>query len=74
MSSTSLVIAKLPAAPCQERQSLGPVITRPRVGLRPIVLVQEAGIRMEPPPSLAPAIGTILLATAAPAPPEEPPG
>ena len=34
----------------------------------------EAGVRIEPPPSLAWAAGTIPAATAAAAPPEEPPG
>ena len=35
---------------------------------------QEAGVRIEPPPSLAWAAGTMPAATAAAAPPEEPPG
>ena len=34
----------------------------------------EAGIRMEPPPSLACASGTMPEATAAAAPPDDPPG
>ena len=69
MSVTERVMAKLPAAPCQERQSVGPVTIRPRVGFKPMVPVQEAGIRMEPPPSLAAARGRSPAATAAPAPP-----
>jgi hypothetical protein len=36
--------------------------------------VQDAGIRIDPPPSLAWATGAMPAATAAPAPPEEPPG
>ena len=36
--------------------------------------MQAAGIRIEPPPSLAPAAGTMPAATAAPDPPDEPPG
>jgi len=43
------------------------------VGFIPNRPQQEAGIRIEPPPSLALAIGTIPAATAAEAPPEEPP-
>ena len=43
------------------------------VGFNPINPVQEAGIRIEPPASLALAIGTIPLATAPALPPEEPP-
>ena len=48
--------------------------TRPREGLRPNSPQAEAGIRIEPPPSLAAAHGTMPAATAAAAPPEEPPG
>ena len=47
---------------------------RPRVGFNPNKPQQEAGIRMEPPPSLAVAIGTIPAATAAADPPLLPPG
>src|SRR6056297_3892878 len=47
---------------------------RPWVGLRPTSPVQEAGMRIEPPPSLAWAIGTMPDATAADAPPDDPPG
>jgi hypothetical protein len=42
--------------------------------LSPTSPQQEAGIRIEPPPSLAWATGTMPAATAAPEPPEEPPG
>ncbi len=35
---------------------------------------QEAGVRIEPPPSLAWAAGAMPAATAAAAPPEDPPG
>lgn len=48
--------------------------SRPRVGLRPTSPQQAAGIRIEPPPSLACAIGTTPAATSAAAPPEEAPG
>ncbi len=53
---------------------MGPSGTRARVGLRPNSPQQEAGIRIEPPPSLACAIGTTPAATAAAEPPDEPPG
>ena len=46
---------------------------RPRVGFKPTRPQHEAGMRMEPPPSLAWAAGTIPDATAAAEPPEEPP-
>ena len=51
---------------------LGPSGLRPRVGLRPTRPQHEAGMRIEPPPSLACASGTMPAATAA-AMPEEPP-
>src|SRR5690625_5439413 len=51
----------------------GPFETRPRLGLSPTRPQDAAGIRIEPPPSLACATGTIWEATAAPAPPLEPP-
>ena len=47
---------------------------RPRDGLSPTSPHQAAGIRIEPAPSLAWATGTSPAATAAQAPPEEPPG
>src|SRR5580704_3770573 len=46
---------------------------RPRVGLRPTRPQHDAGIRMDPPPSLACAAGTMPEATAAAEPPDEPP-
>jgi hypothetical protein len=46
---------------------------RPRLGLRPKTPQQLAGTRIEPPPSLPCAIGTIPAATAAAEPPELPP-
>ena len=52
----------------------GPTDTRPRAGFRPTSPQQAAGIRIEPPPSLPCATGTIPAATAAAAPPLEPPG
>src|SRR5450759_5382567 len=52
----------------------GPYGPIPRLVLRPTRPLQAAGIRTEPPPSLAPAAGTMPAATAAPDPPDEPPG
>src|SRR4051812_6176929 len=48
--------------------------TRPRDGFMPKRPQQAAGVRIEPPPSLAWAAGTMPAATAAAAPPDEPPG
>src|SRR5690606_12021132 len=52
----------------------GPAVMRARVGLRPNRPQQAAGMRMEPPPSVACAIGSRPAATAAAEPPLEPPG
>ncbi len=51
----------------------GPSEMRWRVGLRPTSPFCAAGMRIDPPPSFACAIGTIPDATAAPEPPLEPP-
>src|SRR5262249_57217124 len=51
----------------------GPWLTRPRVGLSPTKPHSLAGMRMDPPPSLACATATMPLATAAADPPDEPP-
>jgi hypothetical protein len=51
----------------------GPSDVRPRDGFSPTRPQQLAGMRIEPPPSLACATGTIPLATAAAEPPLEPP-
>ena len=47
--------------------------TRPLLGLSPTSPQHDAGMRIEPPPSLAWATGNIPAATAEPAPPLEPP-
>src|SRR5712691_7103817 len=47
---------------------------RPKCGLIPYTPQQEAGTRIEPPPSLPTASGPIPAATWAAAPPDEPPG
>ena len=51
----------------------GANVLRARVGFIPTRPQHDAGIRMEPPPSLAWATGTIPAATAAAEPPLEPP-
>src|SRR5262245_48324707 len=48
--------------------------TRPNDGLWPTMPQNDAGFRMDPPPSVPRASGPRPAATAAPAPPEEPPG
>ncbi len=53
---------------------IGPSVILPWLGFRPTSPQHEAGMRMEPPPSLACANGTMPLATAAAAPPLDPPG
>jgi hypothetical protein len=58
----------------QPSPTSGPAGLRPRVGFRPNSPQAEAGMRIDPPPSLACAMGTMPAATAAAAPPEEPPG
>src|SRR3990170_8315129 len=48
--------------------------TRPNEGFRPNRPVKEQGMRIEPPPAVPTASGPMPEATAAAAPPEEPPG
>ena len=55
------------------RSSSGISTSRPRDGLRPTRPQAAAGMRMEPPPSLAWAMGTTPAATSAADPPLEPP-
>src|SRR5699024_3220557 len=74
LSRTLRLSTKSIDAPCHWRPTPGPTGVRPRVGLSPNKPVKEAGMRMEPPPSLAPAIGTIPDAMAAAEPPLDPPG
>src|SRR5919197_3657073 len=59
--------------PARPSPKSGPMGLRPRDGLRPNKPHFEAGIRMLPPPSVACAMGRYPAATAAAAPPEEPP-
>src|SRR4029453_8280483 len=51
----------------------GPSGVLPRVGFKPTNPQQDAGMRIEPPPSLACPIGAIPAATAAADPPLDPP-
>ena len=62
------------ANPDASSASSGAHEMRPRLGFSPTSPQQEAGMRIEPPPSLAWAMPTIPAATAAALPPEEPPG
>jgi hypothetical protein len=61
------------AAPPQSSPRRGPKETLPRLGFSPNNPHSDAGIRIDPPPSLACAIGTIPAATAAAEPPLDPP-
>src|ERR1700736_6463461 len=59
--------------PAQPSPRSGPIGLRARLGFIPNTPDAEAGMRIEPPPSLAWARGRMRAATAAAAPPEEPP-
>src|SRR3984957_20089917 len=59
--------------PPQPSPRSGPSGLRARVGFNPNTPEAEAGMRIEPPPSLAWATGRMRAATAAAAPPDEPP-
>src|SRR5690625_5758188 len=65
LSRTVRLKTKSTAPPCHWRPLPGPTGVLPLVGFRPNRLVNDAGIRIDPPPSLAPAIGTTPAATAA---------
>ena len=72
MSAT--VRVSTPLAPSQDSPRSGPDDTRPRLGLSPTRPQAEAGMRIDPPPSLPCASGSIPDATAAALPPLDPPG
>src|ERR1700745_4458944 len=72
-SRTVLVTAPSITPPAHASPTSGPSLTRPRVGLSPTSPHSLAGMRIEPPPSLACATGTRPAATAAAAPPGDPP-
>lgn len=67
------VSIKLVAIPDHASSTNGPEGTRPGVGLNPNKPQQAAGIRIDPPPSLAVATGAIPAIMAAAEPPEDPP-
>ena len=73
VSRTLRVTTNSAEKPLQRSPSAGPNELRPRVGLSPTRPHMLAGPRIEPPPSLACAAGTMPAATAAAAPPLEPP-
>src|SRR5262245_45110041 len=73
-SRTERVTANSAERPFQRSPTVGPNELRPRVGLSPTSPHIDAGMRIEPPPSLACAAGTMPAATAAAEPPLDPPG
>src|SRR6266487_3709555 len=74
LSRTERVSACTHSKPAHPIPCAGPAGVRARVGLSPKRPHHAAGIRVEPPPSLALAAGTYPAATATADPPEEPPG
>src|SRR5207245_9035376 len=72
-SATLRAITPSVDSPAQGSPSSGPADTRPRDGLRPTVPQQLDGMRTEPPPSVPCAKAHKPAATAAAAPPLEPP-
>src|SRR6266516_2868196 len=73
LSRTERVSAWMTLEPLQFSPRSGPIGVRARVGLRPNKPQQDAGMRIEPPPSVPCAMGSMPDATAAAAPPLEPP-
>src|SRR5436190_4411099 len=72
--SRTLMLTTWPTEkPPQPSPRSGPDGLRARVGFRPNTPEADAGMRIEPPPSLACAIGRMRAATAAAAPPDDPP-
>src|SRR4029077_13733139 len=72
--SRTLRLTTCPAdSPPHPSPASGATDTRPRDGLSPNRPYCAAGIRIEPPPSVAWATGRMPAETAAAAPPEEPP-
>jgi hypothetical protein len=55
-------------------EGIGRRPTTPAVGFSPTSPQKAAGVRIEPPPSVPVASGAMPAASAAPDPPEEPPG
>jgi hypothetical protein len=73
LSRTLRVSACCAVRPLQFSLRSGPSGVRPRVGLRPKSPQNDAGMRIEPPPSPPAAAGTMREATAAADPPLDPP-
>src|SRR5207249_2386238 len=73
VSRTERVTTCSATAPAHPSPASGPSDVRPRVGFSPTRPQALAGMRIEPPPSFACAAGTSPAATAAAAPPLEPP-
>ena len=73
-AASSTVRVSGPAVEKPSNEPNGALETRPREGLSPNRPQQDAGIRTEPPPSVAWAAGTSPAASAAAAPPLDPPG
>ena len=71
---SATVRVSIPSIPSIESPSSGAEEMRPRCGFSPTRPQHAAGMRIEPPPSLPCATGTMPAATAAAEPPEEPPG
>src|SRR5882757_544645 len=72
--SRTLILTTCPQEnPPQPSPRSGPSGLRARVGFNPNTPEAEAGMRIEPPPSLAWVTGKMRAATAAAAPPDEPP-
>src|SRR5262252_6037111 len=73
LSRTVRVTACPIDSPFHASPANGACVTRPRVGFRPNSPQHDAGMRIDPPPSVACAAGTIPPATAEAAPPLDPP-
>src|SRR5262249_32901252 len=73
VSRTLRETQRLTAEPYQRSTISGPHVIRPREGFKPTRPLFEAGIRIDPPPSLASASGTMRAATADAEPPLDPP-
>src|SRR5947208_15657700 len=73
LSRTDMLTTWPQENPPQPSPRSGPTGTRARVGFNPKTPEPAAGMRIEPPPSVACATGRMRAATAAAAPPDEPP-
>src|ERR1700756_3124992 len=73
LSRTLMLTTWAQEKPLQPSPRSGPSGLRARLGFNPNTPDADAGIRIEPPPSLACVNGRMRDATTAPAPPEEPP-